>query len=172
MVAETGRLGIFVIFLLLAAWQDFREKQVSIWVYQIFGVMAVMMLGVMFYEALWSATLAENAQKTIVEVWFMAGRSYLFGILPGILLLICARFSRGAVGVGDGCFFVISGLLLGLSDNCLLFFYALLGCGLFGLGYYVIGWIQKSGINGKTELPFLPFAVVPGMWIVAIRLIR
>lgn len=172
MVAKTGRLGIFVIFLLLAAWQDFREKQVSVRLYQFFGVMAVMLLGVTLYEACLSAAFQEHEQTAIVELWVVAGRSQLLGILPGILLFLCARFSRGAVGIGDGCFFAISGLLLGLPDNCFLFFYALLSCGLFGLGYYVVGWIRKSGINGKTELPFLPFAVVPGLWIVAVRLVR
>jgi len=37
-------------------------------------------------------------------------------------------------------------------------------CGLFGLGYYVWSRLKGNDAGGKTELPLLPFGVIPGIW--------
>lgn len=45
-------------------------------------------------------------------------------LIPGILLLVLSKITKGAVGQGDGFFFLVSGMYLGFWDNVALLFLA------------------------------------------------
>ncbi len=131
---------IFGVFLLAAAWEDGREKAVSVWLFQAAG-MAGLILALL--------------QGDI-------GRERLLSCMIGAGLLLLSRLTGESIGMGDGCFFVISGLFLRAGMNL-----KLLICGIFlnGIvcgGIYLWGWLRGQDYKKKT-VPFLPF-LVP-VWI-------
>lgn len=136
---------LFLCFVLVAAAQDLRQKQVNIVIYATFGAaaLAVELFHIVSGEGMYS--------------WMDFGASISLGLgLLGIGVL-----SNGAIGTGDGCFFAVSGLLLGFWENLALMCYGILSCGLFCLGYYVLGHLRGGENLGKRTVPFLPFVVLP-----------
>lgn len=179
MILVLVRMGIFVIFLMTAAWQDLKTKQIRIGGLCLSGAAALAVQALV----VWSLSLkgdGTGADLGILWLW-KAWFPYLAGLLPGAALLVFSWLS-GGIGAGDGCFFLISGLFLGLADNLLLLCGAVLSSGLFGLGYYVFHCVNRCRNRsscqerrlkiGKTEFPFLPFAVLPGIWIVVNRIVQ
>lgn len=134
-------------FTALAAGQDMRKKQVDINVFIVFGLMAAAAAVFRIWEK------RNGAGEQVVV--------YMTGILPGLVLLCLGKVSRGSIGAGDGCYFLISGLLLGFWKNLALLFYGTLCCGLFCLGYFVWGSLKQTDCMRKKTVPFLPFAAIP-----------
>ena len=63
--------------------------------------------------------------------------------------------SKGGIGVGDGIVVLISGIYLGVQENCFLLLLALLVSSL----YSGILWIVKK-VDRKQKIPFIPFLLV------------
>lgn len=142
---------IFGMFLAVAAGQDLKKKQVDIWVYIVFGMLAFLI------------TAERKLGGTAEFCW----NDHIGGISLGLLILGIGIISRGKIGLGDGLFFVVSSLILKLPETMLLLCYGLLFCGLYSLGYLVWMRFQTSeiqAIRGQI-VPFLPFLVPPGIWI-------
>lgn len=140
---------LFLCFLLVAAVQDIRRKQVDIRVYAIFGI-AGAALGAI--------------RLTAVGVWYgLPGYVAAMSVGAGMVGLSLA--SGGSVGLGDGLFFVVSGLMLGFWENLALLLYGTLCCGIFCLIYYVWCRLRSGRRVGKQTVPFLPFTVLPGIWL-------
>lgn len=142
--------GIFLLFLLVAAGRDLKKKSVEIWIYLIFGIWALLDIG---YR------------------WVVMGQQIdcgnLFSSLClGFGLLGCGILWRDAVGLGDGCFFLVSGLLLGFWENLALLCYGMLLCSLYCLGYLIWNQVYCHRNVRKDTVPFLPFLVPVGIWIV------
>lgn len=134
------RMLLFFAFWCVAAWQDLRMKSVSIWVFIIFGIAALLV-----------------RREICLDMIFSAGiGAALFG--AGIL-------SQGAVGEGDSMFFIISGLYLPAVDNCLLLLYGLFFCSIFSLIVIVAGTCANRNMKGRT-VPFIPFLLPAGIWMV------
>lgn len=76
----------------------------------------------------------------------------LMGVIPGMVIWLFSRWSRGAIGEGDA--FVIGGLgmMIGWRSVCMVCLMACLMCACIGI-CLIIG--RKAG--RKTELPFIPF---------------
>lgn len=140
---------IFAGFLLLAAAQDLKKRQVEIWVYLLFG----------------GAALAVGVGRQLTGGGY-GWLEHLGGMSPGIALLAAAALSRGGIGMGDGCFFLVSGLLLGFWENMMLLCYGMLFCGIFCLGYLVWCRVCRTADVRKQVVPFLPFVLPPGIWLV------
>ena len=158
---EMARMGVFLVFLLAAAWQDFRTKQVSAELLWLSGTAALVCqsLSVLCLAFMKKA----GAEEAVLPLFLSAWGPYLTGALPGAVLLALSWLGCG-IGAGDGFFFLVSGLLIGLRHNLLFLCGTVLCCGLFGLGYYVWSRIKGNDAGGKTELPLLPFGVIPGIW--------
>lgn len=142
--------GIFLLFLLVAAGRDLKKKSVEIWIYIIFGIWALLDMG---YR------------------WVVMGQQIdcgnLFSSLClGFGLLGCGILWRDAVGLGDGCFFLVSGLLLGFWENLALLCYGMLLCSLYCLGYLIWNQVYYRRNVRKDTVPFLPFLLPVGIWIV------
>lgn len=142
--------GIFLLFLLVAAGRDLKKKSVEIWIYLIFGIWALLDIG---------------------YCWVVMGQQIdcgnLFSSLClGLGLLGCGILWRDAVGLGDGCFFLVSGLLLGFWENLALLCYGMLLCSLYCLGYLIWNQVYCHRNVRKDTVPFLPFLVPVGIWIV------
>lgn len=141
---------IFLLFLLIAAGQDMKRKSVEIRVYIVFWVWAWIALG---YRQI---AVGEHVD------WGMM----LSGMCPGLGLIGCGLLWRNAIGIGDGCFFLVSGLLLGFWENLELLCYGLLLCGVYCLGYLAWNQIRHHRNVRNYTVPFLPFLVPVGIWIV------
>lgn len=83
MVESVNKI-IFGVFLLAAAWEDGREKAVSVWLFQAAG-MAGLILALL--------------QGDI-------GRERLSSCMIGAGLLLLSRLTGEAIGIGDGWFFL------------------------------------------------------------------
>ncbi len=118
---------LFMVFLGIAAWQDARSKEVDAWLYVVFG-------GLVWFEKLCFS-------------WPVQMGPEILNILPGAAMLLLSRWSEGAIGEGDGWFFVIAGVALGWKKVLQYFwpvcFYAASGvqglrcgekCGMFPCG--------------------------------------
>ena len=143
---------VFGMFLAVAAGQDLKKKQVDIWVYFLFGGLA----------------LAVAAMRQLVGNIGYQWMEHLGGICIGLLLSGLGIISRGGIGIGDGCFFLVSGMMLKFQESMMLLCYGTLLCGLYCLIYLVWRRFHAEGLVGvrKQIVPFLPFLIPPGMWLV------
>lgn len=140
------RKGIFLAFLLVAAIQDLCRKKVKVWVFAVFGILA---LGVNMY--LW-----------IVQKEFM-WKSHVLSVCLGAGLLILGKLCEGNIGMGDGFFFAVSGLMLEFWENLSLLCIGVMLCGSYGLAVVVWNQIRTGEKAGKRTVPFLPFVAIPGI---------
>ena len=105
---------VFAAFLCVCAWEDFREKKFRFYFYGSAASVA----------AAWTAgyyiILLDWADMYEAHLWLaMRGAA----LIPGILLLVLSKITKGAVGQGDGFFFLVSGMYLGFWDNVALLFF-------------------------------------------------
>lgn len=135
---------LFLIFLAVAAWQDMRDKEIDAWLYVVFGGL------------IWFGKLCFDGP---VELWREAVNA-----MPGIALVLLSRLSGGAVGEGDGWFFVVAGVALGVRNAVALFFMSLFLCCLWCAGMAVWGWRRRISVRRRT-VPFLPFVLPAVLWI-------
>lgn len=135
---------LFLIFLAVAAWQDMRDKEIDAWLYVVFGGL------------IWFGKLCFDGP---VELWREAVNA-----VPGIALVLLSRLSGGTVGEGDGWFFVVAGVALGVRNAVALFFMSLFLCCLWCAGMAVWGWRRRISVRRKT-VPFLPFVLPAVLWI-------
>ena len=131
------------VFLEIAAWQDLRKKAVGLWVYGLFGVFGVGL-------RLWQKDTAAGG----------------YGAMVGIALLLMSRISDGAIGYGDGLFFTVSGIYLGLRLNLQLFLFGSFLCGTVCLLVFLVG-LSKGENTRKKTVPFLPFMIPVWIWMVS-----
>lgn len=147
---------LFGVFLAVAAGQDLKRKRVDIWIYLLFGTLAAAVL-----------IGSQSGRMTECEIWLKGLAEAVWCLCPGLVLLGFGRVSRGGIGVGDGCFFLVSGLLLSFWENMMILGYGTLLCGLYSLGYLV--WKRmKRGTPAdvrRHKIPFLPFLLPPGIWL-------
>lgn len=141
---------LFAGFLLLAAAQDLKKKQVDIWIYLLFG----------------GAALAIGIGRELTGGDACPWLEHLSGAGLGMGLLAVSAVSRGGIGTGDGCFFLVSGLFLGFWENLMMLCYGTLLCGVFCLGYWIWCRFHMIADVRKRVVPFLPFVVPPGIWLV------
>lgn len=80
----------------------------------------------------------------------------------GVLLLIISRAARGAVGEGDGWFFVVSGLYISWKINLGLLCYGLILSSMYGILLTVWGTVKGISVR-KKKIPFLPFVSMAGI---------
>ncbi len=151
----------FFLYLAAAAWQDGREKQVSGWVFLFFSV------HFLTTQICQSIVLADMGRFP-ANVWFYgiakspSPWELLWGCLIGAALLGISRITEGALGEGDGLFFMVSGLYLGFWRNLFFFVASLFLCSMAGLVFLARGKYKGEGCRKKT-LPFLLFAFPVGM---------
>lgn len=141
---------VFLMYLVIAAAQDLRRKSVELWVYAGFGIWALLSIG---YQ--W---LTESGSVVWVDLFS--------GVCLGLGLIGCGLLWKRAIGVGDGCFFLVSGLMLGFWENLALLCYGMLLCCIYCLGLAVWNQVLYHRDMRRHTVPFLPFLVPVGVWIV------
>ncbi len=122
--------GIVICILALESISDLKNRCISGWRILAFSVFGIVLNFLLYYQSVWSI---------------------VGGVVVGIVLLLYAIFTKGAVGIGDGIMFVCLGIYLGLSDNMRLLFFSLIAAALAG-GIFILA--KKKSI--KTQIPFMP----------------
>lgn len=151
---------VFSLYLLAAAWQDGRKKEIPVWIFWAGGLAA---LGLSGYQTACALLHGAGAEQEWVKIWTEGAA----GSLPGVALLLLGKMTGGAVGAGDGCFFLIAGLFLGLENTVLLLCGSILLCGSWALWLLCRGLICGNTQAGKMTLPFLPFAGISWLGLFA-----
>lgn len=155
---------IILLFLMSAAIFDWKTREIPVWIYILGGTEAV----------LWrinSMTALSEGWK--IEKWIIIlhgntdGLSFLEiagGAFIGVILLMLSKMTEGAVGPGDGMLFFITGIYLGFWKNVMLLWGSLLLCSCWGIGLLAVRQIKWTA-GKRTEIPFLPFVLPVGIWI-------
>lgn len=131
---ELINMTFIMILLGICAYFDFKEKKIPV-IPMI--LVAIASIGISLYQGDFSI------------------KSCLPGLLLGAGFCILSVFSKGALGMGDGCLAVVCGICLGFYQTLALFFYGFLLTGLVGL-FFLIG--KKK--SRKFQMPLVPFLYV------------
>ena len=124
---------LFLLFLAVAAWTDYKSNSVHIGILCFGGILGVA-----------ARLTAGNLDFADMGV----------GVLPGAFLLLLAYAGKQAIGYGDGLLFLATGLYLGWHKNLLLLLYALLAAAVFSMILMTARRKKK-----EDEIPFLPFVL-------------
>ena len=101
----------------------------------------------------------QDLRNKSVSIWLYLG----YG--AAVVLLAAGRLTSGAIGSGDGMFFIVSGLYLSLNENIRLLLNGILWGGVFCLFLFLYG--KKHGRNiHRMAVPFLPFLIPGWIWMV------
>lgn len=115
----------------VAAYIDYKEKKVYLWVMLLLGSIGIVLH--LFYQT--------------PSLWDM-----LAGAGIGVAVMLLAALTRECIGVGDGVVLFVSGIFLGFQKNLELFLTALFLSGCAALFLLVI---RRKGRGYR--IPFVPF---------------
>lgn len=133
--------GTLLLYLLCAAAQDIRTKQVSVKWAKVIGV-----VGIVYWMVF---------RQTGFLEWFL-------GVIPGLGMLFLGAVSRESVGYGDGIIACICGLFLGFW-GCM----QVLVFGLFLSGPVSLFLIASGRAKRRTRIAFIPFFMLGYLaWLV------
>lgn len=95
-----------------------------------------------------------GAEALCADLFWMDWGIFTFvtSILPGCVMLVLSKLSRGGVGEGDGMLLIVAGLFLGAQDTVQILFAACV----FAAGYAVFLVAGKKK-DRKYEIAFVPF---------------
>ena len=136
------KMGLFLLFLICAVWQDGRTREIRGELLLIFGVIGTV-----------SCFALER------QPWLILTSSAV-----GMVILFLSHVTQGGIGSGDGWFFIIAGLFLNPLENIMLFLSGLFFCGLFGLALSAAAFVRQRQIR-KLRVPFLPFLIPACLWL-------
>lgn len=130
----TVEILITLIFLIICAYKDLKNREVNIILCIIVGVVGIL-YGLFIKE---------------VGIWKIICR-----ILPGIFLYIISILTREEIGIGDALIIETIGIYNGIKNTIIIFVNALFITVVVGVIFLKI---KKS--NLKYRLPFVPFILL------------
>ena len=77
----------------------------------------------------------------------------IYSVIFGLVIYFLSYFSDEGIGLADGIYFVINGLLLSLKENMILFLTGLLVA--FFIGIFMFFFVKKDS-KRMMRMPFLP----------------
>lgn len=119
------------LWLLLCAYQDFKEKKVTFALLIVGGII----LPVVFLS--------------IVDLSII---SRVGGLVIGGFILLLSKLTRGQIGIGDGIIICITGVCMGFKNNLS---FLLWGLSFAALASLLLILFKKAG--RKETIPFIPF---------------
>lgn len=134
MIKENITSAALLIFMAVAAYQDWKEKQINVYIFLVAASVGIVLRVGVQEESVWSM---------------------LAGVAVGIVILLLAWLTGGSVGAGDGLMFMVSGIFLEFWENINLLMTSLTIAGVVAL--FMIA-VKKKG--RKYRLPFVPFMLV------------
>ncbi len=158
---------IFSLFLIVFSWQDYRRKRIRISWLCGYGLVGIVFEIIHFISMI--AISGFNWKKAAVEILM-----WLLSMLPGLFLLFIERRTNGAVGCGDGIFFMITGCYLGVWYTCNLLIGAVFVSSMVGAVWMILLLISGKGSAlwekmRRKKLPFLPCLLPVWMCMLILR---
>ena len=128
------------ICLSVAAWEDARTRRLPDWL-----SLAAIIPG-------------------IFHLFLTDPMDHLMAAAVGTVLLLLSYLTEGAVGEGDGLFFLITACYLNLTETAMLFLAGLgISC-IWSIGILAArGWFRER--SGRDSVPFLTCVWLPGAWM-------
>lgn len=91
-----------------------------------------------------------------VQLWNGAGElTWMLGVIPAFVLFLVSRCSRGAIGEGDACVFIVIGVVLGLCKTVEVLLISLFLCAVVAAMLLVVRRVSRH-----YALPFIPFVAI------------
>lgn len=122
----------YIYFLLI----DFRKKEIDIFALTIYAIAALLTIAITSNEI--------NAENLI---------DTMFSIAFGLAIYFLSYFSGEGIGLADGMYFVINGLLLSLKENIILFLSGIIVACIIGMFTFHLGKFKNKR---NLRLPFMP----------------
>lgn len=91
-------------------------------------------------------------------------KSHMAAAIIGSSLLLLSKITRGAIGEGDGLFFLLTACYLDFEETAILFLSALAISCLWSSVLMLRGWRTGRNTLGDS-VPFLTCAWFPGLWL-------
>lgn len=130
------RYIVFLIAYLYFLYLDIRRQHIDLVSLSIYGVIALFTI----------AMDRNNMSMTkFVDI--------IYSLIFGLVIYLLSYFSDEGIGLADGIYFVINGLLLTLKENMILFFSGLLLA--FFIGIFMFYFNSKAS-KRLVRMPFLP----------------
>ena len=112
---------------------------------------------------------AAAAEISWYLVFFMKGGTVRLpeiaaGAAVGVFLLLVSKLTRGAVGSGDACFFLLTGAGAGLRNNLTLLTASLFFSAFASLVLVSAGILRNRSVK-NLRLPFIPFTLLPALFL-------
>lgn len=76
----------------------------------------------------------------------------LCGLIPGLIMLICAYLTKGKIGTGDGILCLIIGFAIGILDFC-----SVLSLSLLMIVAYSVVLLARGRLYRSKQIAFIPF---------------
>lgn len=138
---------LFCGFLCYGAWKDLRTRQIFPGFLMMMGL-----TGILARAAFCFICWKEQGS------WMEYGADWAEALLVGGVLLVLSRLTKGALGAGDGWFFIASSAWLGAKKLMLLLMGGMILCFIF-CGFVVMWGAWKRISVKNKKIPFLPFLI-------------
>lgn len=133
-------VGVFL-FLLWNSWNDIRKREIVPWSILLFLV---------FRLLIFLIQIPKLDGQVWAEVMEMAT-----GVIPGILVLIIGRVSRGMIGMGDGLVLIVIGAYIGATAVISVMMWSFLGASVWCMVFLCLKRYRL-----KSRIPFVPFLLM------------
>ncbi len=127
---------VFLIAYIYFLYNDIKEKKINIAALFIYAIISLIVVA-MNKDGI-------NTTKLI---------DILFSIAFGLVIYFLSYFSGEGIGLADGMYFVINGLLLPLKENIILFLTGLLVAFAIGIFLFYFGNVKS---REESRIPFMP----------------
>ena len=136
---------VFLIGYIYFLYIDLKRKEIDIAALAIYALMSLVAVAI---------TRNNVSMSTFMDS--------VYSLTFGLIIYLLSYFSMEGIGIADGLYFVINGLLLTLKENILLFFTGLLVAFVIGIFMFYFGNAKRKA---DARLPFIP-CVLPFVSIV------
>lgn len=130
------RYIVFLIAYIYFLIQDIRRQRIDIISLSVYGAIALFTIAV---------TRNDITTAKLVDT--------IFSVIFGLVIYFLSYFSDEGIGLADGIYFVINGLLLSLKENMILFLTGLIVAFVIGMFMFYIGNKKSKKL---LRLPFMP----------------
>ena len=130
------RYIVFLIAYIYFLIQDIRRQRIDIISLSVYGAIALFTIAV---------TRNDITTAKLVDT--------IYSVIFGLVIYFLSYFSDEGIGLADGIYFVINGLLLSLKENMILFLTGLIVAFVIGMFMFYIGNKKSKKL---LRLPFMP----------------
>ncbi len=127
---------VFLIAYIYFLFIDLRKKEIGIVALSAYAVFALISV---------AATRSDITVSRLIDT--------VYSISFGLVIYFLSYFSMEGIGLADGLYFVINGLLLTLKENLILFLTGLMVAFVVGIFLYYFG---NNRAKKDTRMPFMP----------------